>query len=472
MPEPGDVDDPVLAAPMDPDLADARSNRGHELPIARFETVLNQFQLVAHLLADRLGERPHPFQAVTHPFNWLKPFSHWPQYTRTHILCDPARQPPPSGYLFVGRWGIFNRQYGDATDSPRCGSEITIRRVGTSPGPPRPPRAVRLMDNGKTMRVAVLTSGGDAPGMNAAIRAVVRTGVEKGWEMFGVRQGYAGLIAGNFRPMGARDAGEIMQRGGTILGSARCPEFQTDEGRLKALRALNQDSIDALVVIGGNGSQSGAEKLSRLGFKVVGVASTIDNDLVGSDITIGVDTALNIALEAIDRLKVTASSHQRALLVEVMGRNCGYLALMSGIAGGAEAIAIPEVETDPEEIAREILSAYERGKPHAIVVVAEGARYNAEGLVNFFKQNNDRLGFAVRTTVIGHVQRGGAPTFADRMLATRLGAAAVEELAAGRHGVLVGMLKGELSTTPLGEVVAGKKPLDTALLRLAGILAR
>jgi hypothetical protein len=161
------------------------------------------------------------------------------------------------------------------------------------------------------------------------------------------------------------------------------------------------------VVIGGNGSQSGAEKLSRLGFKVVGVASTIDNDLVGSDITIGVDTALNIALEAIDRLKVTASSHQRALLVEVMGRNCGYLALMSGIAGGAEAIAIPEVETDPEEIAREILSAYERGKPHAIVVVAEGARYNAEGLVNFFKQNNDRLGFAVRTTVIGHVQRGG-----------------------------------------------------------------
>jgi 6-phosphofructokinase 1 len=160
------------------------------------------------------------------------------------------------------------------------------------------------------------------------------------------------------------------------------------------------------------------------------------------------------------------------LLVEVMGRNCGYLALMSGIAGGAEAISIPEVETDPEEIAREILSAYQRGKPHAIVVVAEGARYNAEGLANFFKQNNDRLGFAVRATVIGYVQRGGAPTYADRMLATRLGAAAVEELAAGRHGVLVGMCKGELSTTPLGEVVAGKKPLDTALLRLAGILAK
>ena len=323
-----------------------------------------------------------------------------------------------------------------------------------------------------SMRVAVLTSGGDAPGMNAAIRAVVRTGVEKGWEMFGVRQGYAGLIAGSFRPMGARDAGEIMQRGGTVLGSARCPEFQTDEGRLKALRALNQDRFDALVVIGGNGSQSGAEKLSGLGFPVVGVASTIDNDLVGSDITIGVDTALNIALEAIDRLKVTASSHQRAHLVEVMGRNCGYLALMAGIAGGAETISIPEVETDPESIAREIRSAYERGKPHAIVVVAEGARHNAEGLANYFKQNNDRLGFAVRTTVIGYVQRGGAPTFADRMLATRLGAAAVEEIAAGRHGVLVGIRKSELTSTPLAEVVSGHKPLDTALLRLAGILAK
>ncbi len=322
------------------------------------------------------------------------------------------------------------------------------------------------------MRVAVLTSGGDAPGMNAAIRAIVRAGLDKSWEMFGVRQGYAGLIAGNFRPLGARDVGEVMQRGGTFLGSARCPEFQTDDGRLKAVRALNQNAIDALAVIGGNGTQSGAEKLSRLGFPAVGVASTIDNDLFGSDITIGVDTALNIALEAIDRLKVTASSHQRASLVEVMGRDCGYLALMSGIAGGAEAIALPEVETDPEEIAREIRSAYQRGKPHAIVVVAEGARYNAEGLANFFKQNNDRLGFAVRTTVIGHVQRGGAPTFADRMLATRFGVAAVEEMAAGRFGVLVGMRKSELATTPLGDVVANRKPLETALLRLAGILAK
>ncbi len=191
-------------------------------------------------------------------------------------------------------------------------------------------------------RIAVLTSGGDAPGMNAAIRAVVRTGLAKGWEVFGVRRGYTGLIAGHIVPLGARDVGGIIQQGGTILGSARCPEFKTEEGRLEALRQLRFHDIEGLVVIGGNGSQAGAHALSQMGFPVVGVASTIDNDLYGSEITIGVDTALDVALEAIDRLKVTASSHQRAFLVEVMGRNCGYLALMAGIAGGAEAIVLPE----------------------------------------------------------------------------------------------------------------------------------
>ncbi|MBC6938392.1 MAG: ATP-dependent 6-phosphofructokinase, partial [Chloroflexi bacterium] len=202
-------------------------------------------------------------------------------------------------------------------------------------------------------RIAVLTSGGDAPGMNAAIRAVVRTGVARGWEVYGVEQGYSGLIAGSMRPMGPRDVSSIIQLGGTMLGSARCPEFKTEEGRLRAIRELRKRDIDGLVVIGGNGSQTGAFALSEMGFPVVGVASTIDNDLYGSEITIGVDTALNIALEAIDRLKVTASSHQRAFLIEVMGRDCGYLALMSGIAGGAEAIVIPEVEVQPAEIARE-----------------------------------------------------------------------------------------------------------------------
>ena len=321
-------------------------------------------------------------------------------------------------------------------------------------------------------RIAVLTSGGDAPGMNAAIRAVVRTGIEKGWEVFGAHHGYMGLIAGDMAPLGARDVGGIIQQGGTVLGSARCPEFKTEDGRLKALRALHQQDIDALVIIGGNGSQTGAHALSQMGFPVVGVASTIDNDLYGTEISIGVDTALDVALEAIDRLKVTASSHQRAFLVEVMGRECGYLALVAGIAGGAEAIVIPEMETDPEVLAAELRAAYERGKAHALVVVAEGAQYNAEELARYFQVHHDRLGFELRVTTLGHVQRGGAPGAFDRLLATRLGAAATEHLARGEHGVLVGLLRGEIAATPLAEVVANKKPLDLRLLELACVLAR
>jgi 6-phosphofructokinase 1 len=308
--------------------------------------------------------------------------------------------------------------------------------------------------------------------MNAAIRAVVRTGLDKGWEVFGVCHGYRGLITGDFLSLGARDVGGIIQRGGTILGSARCAEFKTEEGRLKALNQLRAKDLSGLIVIGGNGSQTGAYALSQLGFPVVGVASTIDNDLYGSDISIGVDTALNIALEAIDRLKVTASSHQRAFLVEVMGRDCGYLALMAGIAGGAEAVVIPEVETDPETIAVELRRAYERGKAHALVVVAEGARYNAEELAHYFQEHQERLGFELRVTILGHVQRGGAPGAFDRLLATRLGAAATEHLAQGEHGLLIGLLKGEVTATPLAEVVANKKPLDLRLLELARVLAK
>jgi len=321
-------------------------------------------------------------------------------------------------------------------------------------------------------RVAVLTSGGDAPGMNAAIRAVVRTGVDKGWEMYGVYHGYAGLISGNARPMGARDVGGIIQQGGTILGSARSAEFRTEEGRVQAIRSLNMLGIDGLVVIGGNGSQSGAYELSKMGFPVVGVASTIDNDLVGSEITIGVDTALNIALEAIDRLKVTASSHQRAFIIEVMGRDCGYLALMAGIAGGAEVIVIPEIETNPENIASEIRRAYERGKAHAMIVVAEGAKYNAEALAAFFTVHKERIGFAVRTTQLGHVQRGGAPGAFDRLLATRLGAAATRYLESGQSGALMGLIKGEIVATPYSDVVGKIKQIDLSLLELARSLER
>jgi len=210
--------------------------------------------------------------------------------------------------------------------------------------------------------VAVLTSGGDAPGMNAAVRAIVRTGLFHGFEMYGVEMGYEGLVAGNLRQLSARDVGGIMQSAGTFLGSARSVEFTTEAGRAKAVRNLEKEGIESIIVIGGNGSQKGSHALSRAGLAVVGVASTIDNDLYGSDITIGVDTALNIALEAIDRLRVTASSHRRALLVEVMGRNCGYLALMVGLAGGAEAIVIPERELPPERIAEQIQAAHERGQ--------------------------------------------------------------------------------------------------------------
>jgi 6-phosphofructokinase 1 len=319
--------------------------------------------------------------------------------------------------------------------------------------------------------IAILTSGGDAPGMNAAIRAVTRTALDLGWEVLGVRRGYAGLIDGVFEPLRARSVGGIIQQGGTILGSARSLEFETEDGRLKALHEMSQRAVDALVVIGGNGSQTGALKLAEMGCPVVGVASTIDNDLAGSDITIGVDTALNIALEAIDRLKITASSHQRAFLVEVMGRHCGYLALAAGIAGGAEVVVIPEIEITPEEVAQEFRAAYQRGKAHALAVVAEGARYDADALARFFHDQKGRIGFDVRTTTLGHVQRGGAPTAFDRLLATRLGAAAVETLARGETGRLVGLLRGQPVATPLSEVVGAHKPLDPKMISLARVLA-
>jgi len=319
-------------------------------------------------------------------------------------------------------------------------------------------------------RVAVLTSGGDAPGMNSAIRAVVRCGISKGWEMFGVKNGYEGLISGTIFQMGTRDVGGIIQKGGTILGSARCEEFRTVEGRLKAIRNLRQLGVDALIVIGGNGSQTGTYELSKMNFSVVGIASTIDNDLYGSDVTIGVDTALNIALEALDRLKVTASSHQRAFLLEVMGRDCGYLALMSGIAGGAETVVIPEIEVDPEEVAKIIHTAYEHGKAHAIVVVAEGAKYNAAKLTKYFEEHKDRLGFSVRATTLGHVQRGGAPSAFDRILASRLGAGAIDAVDRGEFGVLVGLKGNKIVTTNLEEVISNKKGVDMDLVNLAKIL--
>jgi 6-phosphofructokinase 1 len=321
-------------------------------------------------------------------------------------------------------------------------------------------------------RIAVLTSGGDAPGMNAAIRSVVRTGIEKQMAVYGIRRGYKGLMSGEFIPLGHRDVGGIIQKGGTFLSTSRSEEFKIEKGLNKALRELSKNKIDGLVVIGGNGSQQGSYELHRKGFPVVGIASTIDNDLYGSDITIGVDTALNIALEAIDRLKVTASSHNRAFLIEVMGRNCGYLALMSAIAGGAEVVVIPEFEINPETVADELHKAYERGKPHAIAVVAEGAHYNAEEMAKYFREHHEKHGFELRITSLGHVQRGGVPSAFDRLLGTKLGNAATDFLIRENYGVLAGLIKSEIVKTPLEIVVNNKKSLDLSLLKLANILAK
>lgn len=320
-------------------------------------------------------------------------------------------------------------------------------------------------------RIAVLTSGGDAPGMNAAIRTVVRMGISQGWEVCGVRNGYAGLFDEKFEGLGARDVGSILQRGGTFLGSARFPRWKEFEVRSEALANLRRQSIDALVVIGGNGSQTGAYALSQMDFPVIGVASTIDNDLSCTEITIGVDTALNIALESIDRLRTTASSHKRAFVVEVMGRNCGYLALMAGLAGGAEAILVPEAEVNPDDIAADLQSAWARGKQHALIVVAEGAKLNAAGLLKHFENSRGQLGFDLRATTLGHVQRGGAPGAFDRLLATRLSAGAIERLARGEHGCMVGLVKGEVQSTPFEVVMRTPKTIDFQLLNLARVLA-
>lgn len=323
-------------------------------------------------------------------------------------------------------------------------------------------------------KIAVLTSGGDAPGMNAAIRAVVRAGLHHGYQVFGVKNGFAGLLSANaddIKSLSARDVGGIIQKGGTFLGTARCPEFKSEEGRKKALLQLTTLGINALIVIGGNGSQSGSYALWKMGLPVVGIASTIDNDLMGTDHTIGTDTALNISLEAIDRLKVTASSHRRAFVLEVMGRDCGHIALMTGIAGGAEVIIVPEVETNPEEVVQEVKIAYQRGKSHALIVVAEGARYNAKNLEKYFKESEEDLGFELRLSILGHVQRGGIPSIFDRMLATRYGVAAVDSVVAQKFGVLIGTQQGQIKSIPLQDVVGQIKRADLRLLEMAKILS-
>lgn len=321
-------------------------------------------------------------------------------------------------------------------------------------------------------QIAVLTSGGDAPGMNAAIRAVVRSATAEGLLVYGVHNGYAGLIADEMSYLTRRDVGGIIQRGGTFLGSARSQEFYTVEGRERAIENLRQRGVDALVVIGGNGSQTGSLALTDMGFPVVGIASTIDNDLLGTDVTIGVDSAINVALEAIDRLKVTAESHRRGFVVETMGRDSGYVALMAGIAGGAEVVCIPEFEIAPAEVAKELGLAFERGKRRALVVVAEGAKHGAQEVLAYCEEHRQEVGFSLRLTILGHVQRGRTPTATDRLLGTRLGKGAVDALLEGLTGVLVGLIEDAIAYTDLHEIGGRKKSVDVALLPLARAMAQ
>jgi 6-phosphofructokinase 1 len=319
------------------------------------------------------------------------------------------------------------------------------------------------------VKLAVLTSGGDAPGMNAAVRAVTRTALAQRWEVVGIEAGYGGLLEGRFQRLGTREVGGILQRGGTVLGIARSTEFATPEGQELAASSLKKAGLEGLVVIGGEGSLTGALRLQERGVKVVGIPASIDNDVFGTDTAIGVDTALNTALEAIDRIKDTASSHQRARVVEVMGRRCGYLALMSGIAGGAEVVSIPEFEANPQEIMQAFRRSWEQGKPHFIVVAAEGAPLSADDIHKYI--NDTEGAFESRLTVLGHIQRGGSPTAFDRILASRMGTAAVKALSEGESGMMIGLRGRQTEFIPLEEVVGKVRPLDADIYEMAEVLA-
>jgi len=316
-------------------------------------------------------------------------------------------------------------------------------------------------------KIAVLTSGGDAPGMNAAIRAVIRTAIYYNIEPYGIRRGYAGLIEGDFRKMDLGSVAAIIHRGGTILYTARSEEFMEPAGREKAYYSLKEAGIEGLVVIGGDGSLRGAIKLHELGMPVIGIPGTIDNDIYGTDLTIGFDTAVNTAVEAINRIRDTATSHERIFIIEVMGRNSGAIALDAGLAGGAESILIPELSVDYQEIITRIERGIKRGKKHSIIIVAEGVGSALE----VGEKIKELAGLDVRTTVLGHVQRGGTPTALDIKIASRMGLQAVELLKAGRSNLMTGISGNKIITTPLIEAVENKKTVDLEIGALAGILA-
>ncbi len=322
----------------------------------------------------------------------------------------------------------------------------------------------------KVKKIGILTSGGDAPGMNACIRAVVRCAVKCQIEIIGFRRGYAGLLQNDFIRLGPRSVANIIHRGGTFLETARCDEMKTAEGLQEAVANLQRESVDGLITIGGDGTFRGAVALAEAGnIKVIGIPGTIDNDVYGTDYAIGFDTAINTALDAIDKIRDTAGSLQRPFFIEVMGRSRGFIALAVGIAGGAASILIPETETKIEELCLELRSNIKKGKKSSIVVVAEGD--DAGGVFQVAQQVWERLKLEYRICVLGHIQRGGSPTARDRILASKLGAAAVDALADGKSGYMVGELKGEIIFTPLKDTWEKRKELDNNLLQLVKILA-
>lgn len=319
-------------------------------------------------------------------------------------------------------------------------------------------------------KIAVLTSGGDAPGMNAAIRAVVRVGIYRGLEVFGVPSGYNGLIKNEISPLSLRSVANIIQRGGTVLKTARCPEFHKPEYRKIAANNLQSHGIDALVCIGGDGSFRGAHLLNEEHkVKVVGIPGTIDNDIIGTDNTIGFDTAVNTALDAIDRIRDTAASHDRLFIIEVMGRNSGFIAVNAGIAGGAETIFTPEHPTPIEKAIDFIKQGQAKGKLSSILVTAEGQKPGrAYDLAEAIRKKS---GLESKVCILGHIQRGGTPTASDRILATRLGAAAVDALLQGATNVMLGVKGEEIVKTPFSLVYNNKKEVSKSLVDLAQILA-
>ncbi|QXM05349.1 6-phosphofructokinase [Crassaminicella indica] len=316
--------------------------------------------------------------------------------------------------------------------------------------------------------IGVLTSGGDAPGMNAAIRAVVRAGIYNNIKVMGIERGYNGLINGNIKEMNLSSVADIIHRGGTVLKTARCEEFKTEEGRKKALNVLKVFGIEGLVVIGGDGSFTGAQKLSEAGIKTIGIPGTIDNDLAYTDYTIGFDTALNTVLDAITKIRDTSASHGRANIVEVMGRHCGDIALYAGLAGGAESVIVPEEEFSIDDVCRKLIQGRSRGKLHSIIMLAEGIGGNAFELG---KEIEEVTGIETKVTVLGHIQRGGNPSAFDRILASKLGAKAVSLLIEGKSGRVVGMKDHKIIDMDIHEALSMERQFDKETYKLTKILS-